>query len=122
MNRRSFLRSSVAAAAAPLAANSAIQAQNTLTIQDGKPFSLDYAPHFNMFKATAGGDLVKQLEWAHAQGFRSWEDNQMANRPQEDQLRIAAAMERLDMRMGVFVCNFGTALANPASRVGRKST
>jgi len=117
MNRRSFLRNSVAVAAVPLATPPTVQAQNAL---DAKPFSLDYAPHFGMFKAPAGGDLVKQLEWAHAQGFRSWEDNQMANRSQDDQLRIAAAMERLNMRMGVFVCNFGTAFGKSSFTGGKK--
>ncbi len=85
----------------------------------GEPFALDYAPHFGMFGRVAGGDPVAQLEWAHDQGFRSWEDNQMANRPVEEQERIARAMERLGMRMGVFVANFGTAFAEQSFSSGK---
>jgi hydroxypyruvate isomerase len=42
-------------------------------------------------------------------GFTAMEDNTMTRRPVEDQQRIASAMERLGMTMGVFVANFGTA-------------
>lgn len=75
----------------------------------GEPFRLAYAPHFGMFEQHAGPDPVAQLEWAAAEGFRAWEDNGMTGRPVEEQVRIAAAMERLGIRMGVFVANFGTA-------------
>ncbi len=85
----------------------------------GEPFPLDFAPHFGMFSRVAGGDLVAQLEWAHDHGFRSWEDNQMANRPVEVQERVARAMERLGMRMGVFVANFGTAFAEQSFSSGK---
>jgi len=56
-----------------------------------------------------GGDDVGQLEFAAEQGFTAWEDNGMAGRSVEQQTKIAKAMERLDMRMGVFVVNMGTA-------------
>ncbi len=44
-----------------------------------------------------------------AQGFRSLEDNGMRGRSVADQERIAQAMRRLNMRMGVFVLNPDTA-------------
>lgn len=68
-----------------------------------RPFKLDYAPHFGMFAQHAGPDLLDQLRFMHDQGFRSLEDNGMKARPVELQERIAAEMERLGMRMGVFV-------------------
>ncbi len=129
MNRRSFLRTSLAAvpaasiptaAAASGAAISANPTHADVGSKAGEPFQLDYAPHFGMFGNHAGDDLVAQLEWAHDQGFRSWEDNQMANRPLEEQKRIAAALERLGMRMGVFVANFGTAFGRPTFATGKK--
>lgn len=73
------------------------------------PFSLDYAPHFGMFRASSGDDLVDQLRFMHEQGFRSLEDNGMRGRSVADQERIAAEMTRLGMRMGVFVLNPDTA-------------
>ncbi len=74
-----------------------------------RPFRLAYAPHFGMFARVAGADLVRQLEWAADQGFTAWEDNGMAGRSVEEQIQLARAMERLGIRMGVFVANFGTA-------------
>jgi hydroxypyruvate isomerase len=72
-------------------------------------FSLDYAPHFGMFRNSAGADVVDQLRWMHDQGFRSLEDNGMRGRSVADQERIGAELTRLGMRMGVFVLNPGTA-------------
>lgn len=75
----------------------------------GAPFKLPYAPHFGMFKNHAGGDFVDQLNFMAAEGFTALEDNGMMRKSVEDQNRIAQNMQRLGMRMGVFVCNFGTA-------------
>ncbi len=127
MDRRTWLKTGLAAgvgAAAPgaLRAAAPASARAAALPSPGEPFSLDYAPHFNMFKRVAGDDLVAQLEWAHDQGFRSWEDNRMATRPVEEQERIAKAMERLDMRMGVFVANFGTAFAEQSFSSGKQET
>jgi len=62
-----------------------------------------------MFGQHAGGDFVDQLEFMAAEGFTAFEDNGMMRKSVEDQERIAKAMDRLGLRMGVFVCNFGTA-------------
>ncbi|MCH7399923.1 TIM barrel protein [Belliella sp. DSM 107340] len=70
-------------------------------------FNLDYAPHFGMFQNHAGKDLVSQLDFMADQGFRSLEDNGMLGRPVEEQERIAKALERLQMTMGVFVVDGG---------------
>jgi hydroxypyruvate isomerase len=68
-----------------------------------RSFHLKYAPHFGMFESLAGPDLVAQLEFAANQGFTAFEDNGMPGRPVEVQSRIAQAMTRLGMTMGVFV-------------------
>ena len=52
-------------------------------------FSMHYAPHFGMFKNSAGGDLVDQLNFAADQGFTAWEDNGMKGRSTDTQERIA---------------------------------
>ncbi len=54
-----------------------------------------------MFKESAGEDLINQLKFASDQGFVAWEDNLMKERPVEIQEKIAAAMDRLGMEMGV---------------------
>ena len=68
-------------------------------------FQLDYAPHFRMFRNSAGEDLLDQIRFMHDQGFRSIEDNNMRQRPIGEQEAIGGELERLDMRMGVFVAN-----------------
>jgi hydroxypyruvate isomerase len=111
MDRRTLLKSGVAALAAGALTSSAAAGPVAApgSRRRGEPFQLAYAPHFGMFEQHAGKDPVAQLEWAAAEGFRAWEDNGMAGRPIEEQERIARAMERLSIRMGVFVANFGTA-------------
>lgn len=106
MERRSFVASGLAAAATAASARPAGAAEVS---SDGTPFACDFAPHFGMFRHHAGEDAVAQLEWMHAAGFRALEDNGMRGRTVAEQERIAAAMTRLGMRMGVFVLNPSTA-------------
>ena len=68
-------------------------------------FTLDYAPHFGMFRHHAGDDLLDQLRFMAEMGFRSMEDNGMSGRTPEMQEAIAQEMTRLNMRMGVFVAH-----------------
>jgi len=103
MKRRDFVRTTLAAgAAAALAGRETLAAPGQ---SSGRPFVMDYSPHFGMFRNSAGEDLVAQLEFIADQGFRSLEDNEMRNRPVAEQTRIAEAMQRLNLRMGVFVAH-----------------
>jgi len=70
-------------------------------------FNLNYAPHFGMFKNHAGNNLVKQIEFMADQGFSALEDNGMMARSIDDQKKIAVALEKYSMRMGVFVIDGG---------------
>ncbi len=120
MDRRSLLKTGLAAlAAAPIAPFWLSHAPSKASKVPLKEFQLSYAPHFGMFREHAGEDTVAQLEWAREQGFQAWEDNGMAGRTGEEQERIAKAMERLGMRMGVFVANFGTAFEPTTFTSGR---
>jgi len=108
MHRRKFIATAAAASvAAPLAG---IAAHNSTTATARarslrSRFTLDYAPHFGMFAAHAGDDLVDQIKFMADVGFRSLEDNGMKARPADVQERIGREMERLGMRMGVFVAH-----------------
>lgn len=110
MQRRDFLSTAAAAGAIALTGRAAsaasTRAASTITAD---AFSMKFAPHFGMFRNLAGDDPVAQLEFAADQGFTAWEDNGMGGRPREEQSRIASAMERLGMTMGVFVLNRSTA-------------
>lgn len=109
MQRRNFLHQSILGSAAalagaqPILANTANKADN----KAGKTFTCDYAPHFGMFENTAGKDLTDQLKYMHNQGFRSLEDNGMMARPADEQEKIGKELNRLGMRMGVFVIDGG---------------
>lgn len=86
-------------------------------VRAGEPaFTLNFAPHFGMFKHSAPGGLLDELRFAHDQGFRAWEDNGMANRSLEDQKAIGNLMESLGMRMGVVSAKTGIKELNFASR------
>jgi hydroxypyruvate isomerase len=111
MERRDFVRLGTAAAAGVAASGLGTTAAHAepAAASGRAPFALDYAPHFGMFRANGGADVVDQLKWMADQGFRSLEDNGMRARSVADQERIAREMTRLGMRMGVFVLNPETA-------------
>tara|TARA_R110000782_G_scaffold259836_1_gene350594 strand:+ start:818 stop:1738 length:921 start_codon:yes stop_codon:yes gene_type:complete len=116
MDRRSFIASAGALGLAASAAVPGVPAARAPSDRRTGKFSMHFAPHFGMFNNLAGGDPVAQLEFAAAEGFTAWEDNGMGGRSVEEQSRIAAAMERLDMTMGVFVLNPSTAWGPTLSR------
>ena len=113
MDRRTFLASTGAIGAAATIGQTRAMASG---LRGDKPFSVKFAPHFGMFRNHAGDDMVAQLEFAADAGFTAWEDNSMGGRPVEEQTRLARAMERLGMEMGVFVLNMGTAWGPSFSR------
>lgn len=98
--RRSFLKS-----AALGLAGTAVSFDSTAQTS-GEPFQLKYAPHFGMFKNSAGEDFINQLQFMYDQGFRAMEDNGMMGRPVETQKKIGEFMAKKGMQMGVFVVNF----------------
>lgn len=107
MNRRSFLTS--AAALPAFAALAGIGEAQTAT--PSKPpkqsFKLKYAPHFGMFKAHAGDDLLDQLRFMADAGFTALEDNGLMKRSVEVQEAIGKTLAQLNMTMGVFVIDAG---------------
>ncbi len=107
MQRRSFLRSSALASGA-LMSGGAVHASSVLNTKapTGKHnFKLKYAPHFGMFKNSAGDDFLDQLEFMADAGFTALEDNGMKNREVSLQKKIASKMANLGMEMGVFVAH-----------------
>ncbi len=103
MRRRDLIRMGAVGAggallgAAPRGASSAAPAAD--------PFQLAYAPHLGMFRQSAGDDPIDQLRFMSEQGFTALEDNGMRQRSVREQERVAREMERLGMRMGVFVAH-----------------
>ena len=103
MKRRAFLNTTLAAGASTAFLNANVHLAKAAVSKH--TFQLNYAPHFGMFKNLAGDDPIEQLKFAADQGFTAWEDNQMKKKPIDLQEKIAATMESLNMKMGVFVAH-----------------
>lgn len=111
MNRTEFLKNTLLAGGAVLAGSSlgASAAEKTADaqVQNGKTFNMDYAPHEGMFASHAGKSFTDQIQYMYDQGFRSIEDNGYLNRPVAQQEQIGKLLQKLNMRMGVFVVDGG---------------
>ena len=110
MQRRRFLQSLVASAAAtPLGANLA-QAQPdaaTAPAAAAGKFKLKFAPHLGQFDHSAGKDPIAQIQYMADQGFTAYEDNELMDRPVRLQERIGETLAKNGMAMGVFVIDAG---------------
>jgi hydroxypyruvate isomerase len=107
MQRRQFLQQSVLAGAAAVTGASAMAGakENNQAGHAEPAFKMNYAIHHGMFRNHAGEDFIDQIKFAHAQGFRSVEDNGMRGRDKAYQERIGATLKELGMTMGVFVAH-----------------
>ncbi|MFC3879661.1 hydroxypyruvate isomerase family protein [Algoriphagus namhaensis] len=107
MERRKFIKNLSATATLSSFIGGASFAESLVAKAAEPTFTLDFAPHFGMFKNSAGDGLVEQLEFMADQGFRSLEDNGLLQRSVADQSKIGETIARLEMRMGVFVVDGG---------------
>jgi len=113
MRRRNFLKNTAASSIAMAGLGSAFGATASETVlSDAEKFKLNYAPHFGMFRHSAGNDLVDQLKFMADQGFTAFEDNGLMNRDVATQNKIGETLEKLGMTMGVFVVPKGGNMAN----------
>jgi hydroxypyruvate isomerase len=102
--RREFVQQTAAAAlAAALSTQSGAKAAKRVPHK----FQLKFAPHFGMFKESAGPDMFSQLDFMAEQGFTALEDNGLMGRSVEVQQRIGESLARHGMTMGVFVIDGG---------------
>lgn len=123
VDRRTFIGTAAGTAAglsAGLPAAALSRDQSRSDRRTSAAFKLAYAPHFGMFRQSAGGDdPERELRFMAEQGFTALEDNGMAGRSVEQQELIARVMGELNMRMGVFVVNMSTAWA-PTLSTGKQ--
>ena len=101
MERKEFLAAGLTAGAAATLGVGSSQAAHHDTVH--KPFRMNYAPNFRIFKNSAGEDLADALKFMHDQGFRAVEDGRMLRRPVAEQNLIGRELERLGMTMGTFI-------------------
>lgn len=107
MQRRKFIQNGMAALAASAITLPAFSGQKKPTESAQPTFKLNYAPHEGMFKNHGGTDFIDQIKFAHDQGFRGIEDNDMLRRPVAEQEKIGKTLAQLGMTMGVFVVEGG---------------
>jgi len=105
MQRRNFIQKSTAAVAFTGLGTSVFGLPD---FQDVKPsnsafFKLRYAPGFGTFNELAGKDPIDQIKFCNDQGFRAMFDNGFMGRPVEEQAKIMAEINRLNMKLGPFV-------------------
>ena len=113
MKRSEFLKnSSLLMGSSLLAGGLTAKATTPEARQACETFQLDYAPHQGMFSASAGKDFLDEIRYMHDLGFRSIEDNGMPGRSVDEQKNVGDLLEKLDMRMGVFVVPKGGNGAN----------
>jgi hydroxypyruvate isomerase len=109
MNRRHFLQTTTGAASLLGIAAPAFAGQTAAPASAPKKhaFKLKYGPHFGMFKASAGEDLLDQLRFMADAGFTAFEDNGLMKRPADVQEQIGKTLAQRGMTMGVFVIDAG---------------
>ncbi len=114
MERRSFLKSTAVAAGAVVSGSlaHASAASGSIPVAEKHNFKLKYAPHFGMFRQSAGDDLLDQLQFMADAGFTAFEDNGMMRREPALQSKIGETLAKLNMTMGVFVVDKGGNMAN----------
>jgi len=113
MKRRNFLKNTVAGSIALTGMGSIMGATaSEAFLSNAEKFKLNYAPHFGMFRHSAGDDLIDQLKFMADQGFAAIEDNGLMGRDDSTQTKIGETLEKLGMTMGVFVVAKGGNMAN----------
>lgn len=114
MKRRNFLKNSLittGVSSITVGSSLAMGLEND-TLKKKPEFKLKYAPHFGMFKNSAGDDLIDQLKFMADQGFTALEDNGLMKRDVAMQEKIGETLAKLNMTMGVFVIDKGGNMAN----------
>ena len=93
MNRKDFIQNTVLAGGG-IVVPTILPAKNKQEFKanDGK-FNCNYAPHDGMFKNNSGSDFLDQIKFAFDSGFRAIEDNNMMQRPVDQQKRSVISLQ-----------------------------
>ena len=100
-SRRSFLAATAAASLTTAMASTSFAAVEEDATK--KPFSVRFAPHPGMFKASGGKDVIDQINFCHEKGFTAFEHNGIKKETPEKQQQIGDTLKQHKMSMGVFV-------------------
>ena len=104
MDRHTFIKNTSLAGAAALVFGIADPVASSARSQKKeKPFNMKFSPEFGIFKEVVGKDVIDQIKWGYDQGFRSWENTGLKNRPVQEQESISKTVQQLGMEFGQFV-------------------
>ena len=102
LNRREFLAAGIATSSVlPTMSNVFAETKSKPSIRPGR-FRLNYAPHFGMFRCSAGDDLTDQIRFMAENGFSVFEDSELGRRHPSTQNQLHKEIDRHGMSMGLF--------------------
>lgn len=103
----SLAKGGALAAATPPATHAAPGSPGSVTGDGQRRFKLNYAPNFGTFAQHVGSrdDWVAHLEFMASEGFTALEYNGLKGRTVQEQELIGRTLDRLGMKMGVFVAH-----------------
>ncbi|MFC7292627.1 TIM barrel protein [Hirschia litorea] len=100
MSRRSMI---VMSAGTAIVSTVGCQSLGMKQSTQASAFNSNFAAFPGLFEPIVGADYIAQLNFAHANGFRVWEDAEFAQHTAQDQEKYGQHINGLGMRMGVFV-------------------
>jgi hydroxypyruvate isomerase len=103
MERRSFIKRTVAASAAAGMGAVAFGNHNQGAMSNAAKFNLKYAPSLRMFRNSAGEDPIEVIKFCNDQGFRAIFDNNFLRKEPALQDSMMNELNRLGMDFGPFV-------------------
>ena len=103
MERRNFIKRTVAASAAAGLGTMGFGKEHQTGMSNKTKFNLKYAPNFNAFPEMAGKDPVDFIKFCSDQGFRAIFDNGLSKKEPALQEKIATELNRHNMDLGPFV-------------------
>ncbi len=103
MERRNFIKRTVAASAAAGLGTVTFGKEDPAAMSNKTKFNLKYAPNFNAFPEMAGKEPVDFIRFCNDQGFRAIFDNGLMKKEPALQEKIASELNRHNMDIGPFV-------------------
>ena len=103
MERRKFIKRTVAVSAAAGLGTVSFGKADPQAMSNNAKFNLKYAPNFNSFPEMAGTNPVDLIKFCNDQGFRAIFDNRLTNKEPALQEKIASELSRHNMDLGPFV-------------------
>ena len=103
MERRNFIKRTVAASAAAGLGTVTFGKEDPAAMSNKAKFNLKYAPNFNAFPEMAGKEPGDFIRFCNDQGFRAIFDNGLMKKEPALQEKIASELNRHNMDIGPFV-------------------